>query len=136
MGAKSEDISGILAKSVAPLIAPDGKTAVLQFTLDSGKTVNIAFDSDQAAGLLHSLGALMSSSLPTAPGGVGFVRMTQVTKVNAHPTEVAGQIALGLIDTAGIPHYFSFPAATSTALRSALRSAESNSKTGIRIPRA
>jgi hypothetical protein len=129
-----EALSGIPAKSVDPLISPDGKMVVLQFALDAGKTVNISFDARHATALIHSLSALMTASLNVEDAR--FERMTAVTQATAHPTDEVGQIALGLIDDAGVPHYFSFPAGTSAALRSSLRFAESKSRSGVRIPRA
>jgi hypothetical protein len=106
--------------------------------LESGKSVNIGFDSDQASQLLHSLAALLSSSLNKQPGigGAGFVRMTEATQARANPTDGDGLVALCLIDKMGVAHYFSLPVETSVELRSGLRGAESKARAGFRLPRA
>ena len=139
MSITREELSFHPAKSVAPLIGgADGKTVVLQCTLESGVTINIAFDADHANQLTQNLATLLSSSLnsQTSIGGAGFVRMTEISQANANATDSPGRVALGLIDTVGLAHYFSFPVETSGALRSALRTAESAARAGVRLPRA
>ncbi|UVO30513.1 hypothetical protein [Bradyrhizobium arachidis] len=109
----------------------------LQFTLGNGKIVNIGLDVDAGARLAHDMATALSASVKSAaPGGLGFTRMTPVTRVQAHPTDQPEEIALGLIDRTGLAHYFVLQKQTSSELRSSLRSAESIARVGVQLPKA
>jgi hypothetical protein len=133
-----EELAYVSATSVTPLISPDGKTVVLKYAMDAGQGVNIALDAEQSNELLRNLVQILSASLnnQTAIGGAGFVRMTPTNRAQARATDEPGQIALCLIDEAGVAHYYSFPSDTSAELRRELRSAENKARAGVRVPRA
>ncbi|WP_439406421.1 hypothetical protein ACNJX9_34085 [Bradyrhizobium sp. DASA03076] len=131
-----ESLAYLTASNAVPLVGADGKMIALQFTLGNGKIVNIGLDADAGARLAHDMTTALSASVNRAAGGLGFTRMTPVTRVQAHPTDQPEEIALGLIDRAGLVHYFVLRKQTSSELRSSLRSAESKARVGVQIPRA
>lgn len=109
-------------------ITPDGKTVILTYPITASKEpLNIGVSRETAEQLHYQLGLLLGASLDNPPPGVpGFVRMTDVSAVDAGPTESEHQIAISLTIEGGAVLYYRLAKELSASLRPRMRSAESS----------
>jgi hypothetical protein len=107
-------------------MTPEGDTVVLTWPIAAGDSVlNLGLSREKAEQLHYQLGLLLNLSVMQPPiGTVGFVRMTEVSAVDAGPTETPGTIVLSLTLEGGSVHHFRLPRELSAALRPRMRSAE------------
>lgn len=107
-------------------LTPEGDLAILSFPIgDGSKSLNVGLTRELAENVHHQLRLLLSVSVIQPPIGVGgFVRMNDVSAVDAGPTEKPGTIVLSLTLEDGSVHHFRLPRELSAALRPRMRSAE------------
>lgn len=108
-------------------MTPEGDMVILTWPIATGdEGLNLGLSREKAELLHYQLGLLLGTSVTQPPiGTAGFVRMTDVSAVDAGPTETAGKIALSLTLENGLVQHFRLSRELSADLRPRMRSAES-----------
>lgn len=133
---KDQDVYEV--DKVDTMVSGDGKYVVLGYQVrGSEKSLPFGMSLEQAQLLHYQLGLLISASAGGPKEGFpGFVRMTNITAVDAGPTDEPDRVVLSLTTEAATVHHFSLPKELSAALRPRMRSAEASSVKGVQLPRA
>lgn len=137
--ATSEQVGYYPCDGASVLVSPDGKTVLLELTLNSGQQkLCFGMDAKTVKKVTQDLARAASAKLgdTTVVGGTGFVGMTPVLKASASATDEVGKVALCLIDQQNLAHYFLLQTQASTDLRTRLKAAEKVADKGVRLPRA
>jgi hypothetical protein len=127
-----------LADSADALISPEGDLLVLEFNIGAEEPLRFGLPFAAAKELFAKMSYLTSATIgdKTGTGGPGSVRLTEVSSIHVNAVETPGKIAVCLIDSEKIPHYFEISSHASAELRPKLRSAEAAAQRGVRVPRA
>nr|CAD6438828.1 hypothetical protein REQ54_04773 [Rhizobium sp. Q54] len=138
MPARLGQLEFALAESADALISPEGDLLVVEFNIGAEEPLRFGLPFAAAKELFAKMSYLTSATIgdKTATGGMGFVRMTEVSSIHVNPVDAPGKIAICLTDTEKIPHYFEISSQASAELRPKLRSAEAAVQRGVRLPRA
>jgi|GEM_PF-5709992 len=115
-----------LADSADALISPEGDLLIVEFNIGAEEPLRFGLPFAAAKELFAKMSYLTSATIgdKTAIGGLGFVRMTEVSSIRVDRVDAPGKIAMCLIDSEKIPHYFEISLQASAELRPKLRSAE------------
>jgi hypothetical protein len=125
------------ADSADALISPEGDLLVLEFNIGAEEPLRFGLPFAAAKELFAKMSYLTSATIGEKTAtGAGSVRLTEVSSIHVNALETPGKIAVCLIDSEKIPHYFEISSHASAELRPKLRSAEAASQRGVRLPRA